>query len=185
MIQNAERFKNRKKAFEWLQQQGFKLVERSFYNACDAGFPAVAADKSLSRFEVSEFLRQHEAKYRKQPGRLSGIREDAETRKAVADAKKSEIQAQQMQRELDKKWISREESDLEVCTWACLTRDYITSRLERSITTLICAAGGSVERTADVQAIIDQAITDGCNDIANSEEVDVYIEDAEDATEET
>ncbi|RLD02521.1 MAG: hypothetical protein DRI32_08795, partial [Chloroflexi bacterium] len=126
MITTTERFKNRKQAFEWLQKRGFKLVERTFYNACDAGFPAVAADKTLSRFEVSEFLRQREAKYRKQPGGLSDVREDAETRKAVADAKKSEIQAQQMQRELDKKWISREESDLETCTWAALTRDYIT-----------------------------------------------------------
>ena len=183
MNSNSERFKNRKRAFEWLQQQGFKLVERSFYNACDAGLPAVAADKTLSRFEVSEFLRQQEAKHRKQPGSLSGIREDAETRKAVADAKKAEIQAQQMQRELDKKWISREEADLETCTWSALTRDYITSRLERSVAALICAAGGDMTRTADVQAIIDQAVIDGCNDIANSGEVEVYLEDVEDTTE--
>ena len=183
-MKNApERFKNRKQAFDWLQSQGFKLVERSFYNACNAGFPAVAADKTLSRFEVSEFLRQHEAKHRKQPGSLSGIREDAETRKAVADAQKSEIQAQQMQRELDKKWILHDDADLQTCTWTALLRDCISSRLERNVGALICAAGGDLARIPDVLTIIDQAIIDGCNDVADTDEVDVLIVGKEEATE--
>jgi len=177
MIQNAERFKNRKQAFEWLQQQGFQLSERTFYNACEAGSPAVGPDKTLSRFEVGEYLRKYERKYRKQSGNLSGIREDAETRKAVADAKKAEINAEQLQRELDKRWISREESDLETCTWTALLRDQIAARLTQALPALIHSAAGHIEQLPEAQAIIDQAITDACNDISDSGEVEVYIED--------
>ncbi len=176
---DPNRFKSRAAAAAWLKEQKAPISQRGFYDACDRGFPAVAADKSLSRFEVSEYLRSLESKQRRAPGGSGTIREDAETRKAVADAAKAEIQAEQMKRQLDKDWISRADADLETCAWAGLTRDYIAHRLSQSLPTLIHTAGGDMTRAPDVQAVIDQAITDGCNDVANSGEITVDIEDTE------
>lgn len=174
-----ERFKTRAAAFAWLKEQQAPISERGFYDACDRGFPAVASDKSLSRLDVSEYLRNLERKQRRTPGGSGVVREDAETRKAVADAQKAEIQAAQMKRQLEKDWISRQEAELETATWAALTRDYIAYRLNQSLPALIHAAGGDLDCIADVQAVIDQAITDGCNDIANSGEVNVELEPIE------
>lgn len=171
MIQNVERFKNRKKAFDWLQQEGYQLSERTFYNICETGCPAVALDKTLSCFEVGEYLRKHEAKIRKQPGSNSGIREDAETRKAVADAKKAEIIAEQLQRELNKKLISSEESALESCTWTALLRGQIAVRLTQTLPTLIKSIAYQIVQLPEVHAVIDQAIADACNDISDSGEL--------------
>lgn len=178
----GERFANRKQALNWLQAQGYKVGQDKFYKDCKAGFPQIHRDKTISRFQVLQYAQQLDVDRRSSPlTDLSAQREDAETRKAIADAQKAEIQAAQLQRELDKNWISRTDSDLEVCTWSALVRDSLAHRISQSLPALIHATGGQIERLADGQAIIDQAITDGCNDIANSGDVDIEIEDMEDA----
>ena len=105
--------------------------------------------------------------------------DEAVTRKAIADAQKAEIQAAQLQRELDKKWIPSEEADLEKCIWTALTRDNISNRLIKALPAFIHAVGGHLDRLPEGQAVIDQAITDGCNDISNSDKIDVDVEEAE------
>ena len=180
MIENIEKFSNRKKAYLWLIEQGLKISERKFYNDCASGCPALGSDKTLSKFEVSQYLISQKKTYRPKKSEFSSIREEADTRKAIADAEKAEIQTGQLQRELDKKWILREDADLETCAWVSLLRDSITNRINQSLPTFIHSVGGYLDRLADGRAVMDQAITDACNDISNSGEVNIDIEEIED-----
>ena len=58
-------------------------------------------------------------------------------------------------------------------------RNSLIHRITSALPVLIHAAGGDHARLPDVQAVIDQAIADGCNDVANSAEVDIEIHDEE------
>ena len=178
-------YKDRAAALRFLRDHGYTKSERTFYGDCDKHdllepdgktillcsllayfwrvYPPVAAGRQTSD-DVSD---------------LSAAREAADTRKAVAAADREEMKRDQEQRELDKQWIKREDADLETCTWTALTRDQITNRLGKSLPTLIHAVAGKLDRLADGQAVIDQAVTDACNDISNSGEVDVDFEDVE------
>lgn len=179
----GERFVNRKQAYDWLVAQGYKVSRGKFYNDCAAGFPRIHRDKTISRFEVLQYAQQLDVSRRSDVDLtdLARQREDAETRKAIADAKKAEIQAAELQRQLDKKWMLREEAQLEACAWASLLRDSVAYRLGQAVPAIIHAAGGQLDHTADVQAVIDQAIIDACNDIASSGEVEVELVDEEEA----
>ncbi|NOQ52147.1 MAG: hypothetical protein GQ578_08050 [Desulfuromonadaceae bacterium] len=172
----GERFANRKQALNWLQSQGYKVGQDKFYKDCKAGFPQIHRDKTISRYQVLQYGQQLDVDTRGSATDLSAAREESETRKAIASADREEMKRDHERRELDKNWISREEADLTVCTWAALTRDNIAGRLTKNIATFIHAVGGNLDRIAAGQAIIDQSITDGCNDIANSSEVDIEIE---------
>jgi len=179
----GERFVNRKQAYDWLIAQGYKVSRGKFYNDCAAGFPRIHRDKTISRFEILQYAQQLDVSRRSDLdlSDLARQREDAETRKAIADAQKAEIQAAEMQRALDKKWMLREDAQLETCAWTSLLRDAIAYRIAQSVPAIIHAAGGNLDHTPDVQAVIDQAITDACNDIAKAGEVEIDFIDEEDA----
>jgi len=176
----GERFSNRKQALNWLNAQGYKVGQDKFYKDCKAGFPNIHRDKTISRYQVLQYGQQLDMASRGSASTDGDYQlRDAEIRKAVADANKAEIQAAQLQRELDKEWIKREDSDLEVCTWTALLRDAINHRITQGLPTLIHAVGGHLDRVADGQEVIDQAVTDACNDISRSGEVDVDIDELE------
>ncbi len=174
----GERFNDRLQAWNWLTAQGYKVSRGKFYNDCNAGFPTVHRDKTISRYQVLQYGQQLDINRRGSTEvDRSGQHDEAVIRKAVADADKAEMQAAQMQRELDKEWIKRDEADLETCTWTALTRDGIVARFIKSLPSFIHAVGGDLDRLADGQAVFDQAVTDACNDISHSGEVEVDIED--------
>jgi len=166
-------FTTKKAAFEWYQGEGGAFSQSSFY----AKVPTEG--RKVSRFAVSEMLRSERPQASDDATAIA--RANADARKAIAAADREEFKRDQEKRELDKAWIKHEDADLQTCTWAALTRDSISGRLKKDVLAIIHAAGGQLDRAPDVLAIIDQAITDGCNDIANSGDVDVDIEALEDA----
>ena len=177
-------YKNRAAAYRFIQEQGIPIAERTFYGHCDK-YGLRQPDKTLRLSDLIAYINKVHKTVPSGPDLTiqdrAAKREDAETRKAVAEADRSEIKRDDERRELDKKWIKREEADLEVCTWTALLRDSIAHRLNQNIPTLIHGVGGYLNRVADAQAIIDQAITDACNDISNSDEVEVDIEEIDEA----
>jgi hypothetical protein len=116
---------------------------------------------------------------------LSEEREQSETRLAKAKADREEYKRDQELREMSKNWIRREDADLQTCTWVCLLRDTIVGRINKALPELIHQADGSIDRIPDVQAVIDRAVIDACNNIADSGEVDVEIEDVNGEIEES
>ena len=103
-----------------------------------------------------------------------------EARKIKADADQSEMKADAMRRELDRRWILRESAEEETCVWVSRLRDAVTYHLGKNLPAIIHACGGQISRLSEVQAIVDAALADACNEIANAEELTVLIEDIED-----
>lgn len=169
-------FNRQKEAREYIRSLGFKVSDGKF---------SQDSHKFTVRGEIhqDDLLDYARASLRKNTTEtdLGAKREEAETRKAIADANKAEINAQQLQRELDKAWILRADAEDNECVAAALVRDGIAHQLNKQLPAIIHSAGGDPARQPDVQAIIDQAITTACNDIANSGEVEIDIEDDEDA----
>ena len=176
----GERFNDRLQSWNWLTAQGYKVSRGKFYNDCKAGFPTVHRDKTISRYQVLQYGQQLDIDRRGgHEVNRADQHDEAITRRAVADADRAEMQAAQMQRELDKEWIKRDEADLETCTWTALTRDGIVNRFIKNLPTFIHAVGGDLQRMADGQAVFDQTVTDACNDISRMGEVDVDFEAVE------
>jgi len=168
-------FKDKKTAFQWYVDNGGCRKVSSFYSTVNS------IGRKVSRLTISEMLRRENLKTKPtSQSDQDDLRRDAETRKAVAAADREEMKRDEERRELDREWIKRADADMQVCAWAALTRDAIAHRLKKSTPALIHAAGGNIDMAAAVQAVIDQAITDGCNDIANSGEVEVDIEAIDD-----
>jgi hypothetical protein len=168
-------FPSKGHAFNWYVEQGGFKQKSAFYQAIPAD------GKRVSRLVVSEFLRKER---HKAPAvvDLASRREDADTRKAEADAAKAEMQAEEMRRQLDSKWIEREQSDEETCVWVSRLRDASAYHLGRELLAIIHACGGNPARLAEVQAIVDAALAAAANEIANADEITVTIEDLDEAT---
>ena len=104
-----------------------------------------------------------------------------DTRKAEADAEKSEMQAEEMRRQQDRRWMLRERADEITCVWVSRLRDAVVYHLDKNLLAVIYGCGGQPERQAEVKAIIDAALATACNEIANAEELTVEIEDLEES----
>jgi hypothetical protein len=171
----GERFKDRKQAWDWLRSEGYIVSKDKFYGDCANGKPRVHPDRGVSRFEVMEYAHSLRGAL-VSPPKNTEERDDADTRKAIADADKAEIQRDAMQRELDAAWIRREEAEEETCVWVSRLRDAVTYHLGKSLLNLIYASGGQADRRAEVQNILDAALASACNEIAESSEITVEIE---------
>ena len=168
-------FKDKKTAFAWYGENGGQRQVSSFYTNIQS------EGRKVRRLDVSEMLRKERPQLPRESD-LSSQREEADTRKAVAAADREEMRRDNEQRELDKKWILRENSDIEVCAWTGLLRDTIAFRLDKALFELIHVVGGNTDRLADAKAVLDKAITDACNDISQSDEVSIDIDELEDAS---
>jgi hypothetical protein len=175
----GERFKNRKQAFDWLQAQGYKISRGKFYNDCEAGYPGVHRDGTVSRYQVLQYAQQQDVTRRASATDLDDRRIEADTRKAEADAQKAEMQAEEMRRQQDKLWIQRDRAEEITCVWVSRLRDAVAYHLDKGLLAIIHGCGGKPERQSEVKAIIDSAMASACNEIANAEELTVEIEDLE------
>lgn len=170
-------FKSQKEARNFLIDQGYKVSVGKF---SQDSHQFTTGKGTIVLSELIDYARK-ELRKTGSLADLAAQREEADTRKAIADADRAEIKRDEERRLLDKNWISRDDSDLEVCVWAALTRDSIVARLDKNLPLLIHVSGGQVDRLAEAQAVIDQTISEACNDIANSGEVNVDIEEIDEA----
>ena len=178
-VEESEFFKNRAQAFAWLEAEGHAVSRGKFYADCNAGDPPVREDKQISRFRVLQYAQRIGQSNVRSDGSLSEDalrRSGAETRKIVAGAEREEMKRDNEKRELDKKWIYRDEAELEKCVFAALTRDKIAHRVIQALPAIIHSCGGQLALLPSTQPHVDQAISDGCNDIANSGDIDVEID---------
>lgn len=176
----GERFANRKQAFDWLAAQGYAVSRGKFYQDCDAGFPPVHRDKSVSRFQVLQYGQQLDVKGRSWngagPADMAARREKAEVDKVEAEARMKVRQDEDEARKFDRRWLLREEAEAETCVWVSRLRDAVAYHLGRNLLAMIHACGGQAERLAEVQAIVDGALAAAANEIAESGELTVTID---------
>jgi len=178
----GERFKNRIQAHNWLQSQGYKISRGKFYNDCEAGFPAVHKDGPVSRFQVLQYGQQLDVERRSiAPVDLSAQREEAETRKAVADAKKAEIQAEDLQREQDAKWLHRDEAWAQLAALIGSLRDTIRHQFHVGSAHLIHLSGGDPTRAPEVYEGMEEILAKAFNDTLAAGRIEGMFDRQEDA----
>ncbi len=187
-------FRNSTEMFDTLNERGWGIKSRqTLTNHAKNGSLQLQPDRSIT---ARAFLawknhpeggqRYYENYVRAKRDELGTIEENAlkksaEEPKKIQIANRAALRAEQL--ELGR-LITREESDRAVCAWTGLLRDTIASHIGRALPAIIHATGGHIAALAEATALVDQAIDDACNSIADSDGIDVIIDadpDKEDA----
>ncbi len=173
MNHEEERFSSRKKALDWLQEHGHKISTGKFYKNCKEGFPAVAVDGSLSKYQVLTYGLSLNKEVLVDPEKLSSREDDH--RKAKADADIAVMKAKKMQREEDKLWLHADDAWSLVAGLTGKLRDSIRHQLYSSQREVIQTAGGEQDRAQEVFEFMDQLIDKAFNEVAG-ESINVQFE---------
>ena len=163
-------FKNKQDAHEWYATNGGTLTYSAFTRQ-----EMIVDGRRVLRESVLELLNK-ELRSKPQvgtPEHFDTARDEA--RLIRAKARREEIRLEEEERQLDRKWILREESDDKLCVFVTLMRDQVLHHLYTQLPALIHAVGGIADRTADARAIIEQAALDAGNEVAATENLDVEI----------
>lgn len=167
----GEFFKNRQAALQWLQQRG-QVSRSKFYDDCNAGRLTVHPDKTLSKFEVACYAEKLFAATRQAAagsGALSMQREADEARKIRAEAEIKEMQAEEMRRELDNKWLYRDTALLDLAVILTSIQQALDYHSNVAAAAIIQLAGGDPSRSFDVSEGIKELVLEaGFNDVANA-----------------
>jgi len=168
-----DRFKNRIQALNWLQAQGYKVSQGKFYGDCKDGFPTIHKDGTLSRFQVMQYGQQLDIEKRSNP--VDSLeRERDEARKV-----KAEMQADEMRRELDKKWILREDADSHEAALMGILKETFRHRVYLDHSHLILTAGGDPNRDSEFALALQGFVDAAFNDVADGKRFEVEFEEGD------
>ena len=160
----GEWFRNETEAYNYLLSLGYE-VSRGKFNQDKKTGQLTVDGKRVSKFSVLQYgLRLKQAR-RAQSGinmaDLAAQREADEARKIRADADKAEMQAEEMRREMNAKWILREEAEDHEAAIMGVIKDTFRHRVYLDHHILLSAAGGDPARSSEfahaLQAFVDRA----------------------------
>lgn len=173
----TEYFKNRKEAFVWLEDNGYKISIGKFYQDIKKkGFPILNTDGSVSKYQVAVYGKNLEKEQAADPSALE--RSEAAHRKEVADAKIAEMKAERMQREEDAMWLHADSAWSALAALIGNLRDAIRRELHTDQAAIVQAAEGNIARAPEVFEFIDQVVNAAFNKVAKSG-IDIQWEDEE------
>lgn len=164
--EEGEFFQHRKAAWMWLKDQGYKISIGKFYQDIETtGFPVVASDGSLSRYQVQVYGQNLAAKKQRvsTPEELS--RFDAQYRYEIAKAENEELKAADAKRALSADWMHRAEA-LSMIAKALadfkdlLPRLYYDRRLD-----LVDVVGGDHARASRLQEVLVEVLNQAWRDL--------------------
>jgi len=160
----GERFKNRLAALKWLNNQGYKIGQQTFYNHCADGFPVLHKDKTVSRFQVMQYAQQLDVERR---GAVSPAGEtDDDARKLKAQADQEEMKAEKMRREQDAEWLHADAAWSAVAALVGTIQDSLRHHLHTSQGQIIHAAGGDIARGPEVYECLEDVVSRAFNEVA-------------------
>ncbi len=182
-------FRNSTEMFDRLQAAGWGIASRqTLTNHAKNGSLQLQPDRSITAAAFEAWkkdenggLRYYKDYTRNKFEKLGTI-EDNTLRKSHEELKKLEYDNRKREREEQLelgRLITREAADTELCAWTGMLRDAIARRINQTVPAIIHAVSGQSAAIAQANALIDQAIDDACNDIANSGDIDVEIAAAE------
>ncbi len=177
----GERFKTRKQALDWLKAQGYKVSIGKFYGDCDAGFPAIHKDGTVSRFHVLQYGQQLDVT-RKSSGPATGSidKDEYEARKIKADAEKAEMQAETMRREMDNAWLDKETAYAQMAALIGTLRDSLRHHFHTGSTQIIHLAGGDQSRAPEVYEGAEEILARAFNEVLNVGRIEtIFVEGKE------
>lgn len=167
---DTERFPKRKKAFDWLKAQGHKISIGKFYGDCDKGFPPLAADGSVSKFDVAMYGRALDKTVL--PAQAALDKSEDDRRKGKADADIAEMKAEAMRREQDALWLHADDAWAAVAGLVGRLRDAIRHHLYTAAPEVVLVAGGEQDRASEVFERLVVAVDTSFNEVAG-ESIDV------------
>ena len=160
-----DRFKNRQSALKWLQSRG-QISTGKFYQDCDAGLIQIAADKTVSKYQVMEYAE-----------RIFGFtRQQAPLQDQVAKKEKLEIELLEQKvekqklenRKEDAHWLQKEEAWAQMAAIIGKLRDSLRHQFHVGTVAVISSAGGDHQRGPEVYETAEGLISRAFNEIVES-----------------
>lgn len=169
MTTDQETFKNRKRAHEWLVDNGFSVAIGKFYEDINAGDKGIAVnpDKTISKYQVLQYGLNH-IKKEKRADPLSESRFEADHRRSVAEAELAEVKARRAAREEDAYWLHAEQAWSVIAGVIGNLRDVIRRHLHDEQVRIVQAAGGDPVRSPEVFEYVDQVVGRAFNEVAGA-----------------
>lgn len=180
----GEFFKNRQAALQWLQQRG-QVSRSKFYDDCNAGLITIHPDKSLSKFEVALYAEKLFTATRQATGSgtLAMQREADEARKIRAEAEIKEMQAEDLRREQDRKWLYRDRAIEGLAVIITSLQRAFEHRARVAAEAIIQLSGGDRSRSFDVSEGIQELVIDASfNEVASAGTLRVKFKDEQTKT---
>lgn len=162
---DAERFKNRQAALKWLQTRG-QISTGKFYQDCDAGLVQIAADKTVSKYQVMEYAE-----------RIFGFtRQQAPLQDQVARKERLEIELLEQKvekqklenRKEDANWLQKEEAWAQMAAVIGKLRDSLRHQFHVGTIALISSSAGDHQRGPEVYETAEGLISRAFNEIVES-----------------
>lgn len=173
---SEDRFKNRKEALAWLQSKG-QISAGKFYQDCEAGKITVAADKTVSKFQVAEYADRLFNKHKQAPKSV-----DQEDRKRGLEIEKLEQEVEKgrlANRKEDEKWLYKEEAWAQMAAIIGTLRDSLRHQLHVGTAALIHVAAGDPGRGPEVYETAEELISRAFNEVVNSGKIEGVFEKGE------
>lgn len=173
-----ERFKNRRKAWQWLVENGFTVSEKKFYNDCDAGLVAVAPDKTVSKFSVAEYGRKLKTPGGSVPATFenSAKKEALEIEKLQLDVDKRKLE----NRKEDSGWLKKDDAYAQMAGLIGVLRDSLRHQFQIGQTQLIHLAGGDHSRGPELYEGCEELLARGFNELLHTGRIQtLFIKDDE------
>lgn len=161
----TELFDNRKRAHEWLLEQGYKISQGKFYTDCkDNGFPVIRQDGSVSKFQVLTYGTNLRPETNTDPSALN--RSEWAHKKEKADAEIAQMKADRMRKEEDKLWLYADDAWAMVAGLVGNLRDSVRHHLYVAQGEIVMAAGGEQSRSQELFEFVDECVGKGFNEVA-------------------
>ena len=164
-----DRFKNRKEALAWLQSKG-QISAGKFYQDCEAGKITIAADKTVSKFQVAEYADRLFNQYKQAPKSL-----DMEDRKRGLEIEKLEQEVEKgrlANRKEDANWLYKEDAWAQMAALIGTLRDALRHQFHIGTTAIIHSSGGDQARGPEVYETTEELISRAFNEVVNAGKIE-------------
>ena len=170
----GERFKNRKVALEFLQQRG-QISAGKFYQDCDAGLVQVAADKTVSKYQVMEYAERIFGSVRQQAPSMDNA---AKKERLEIELLEQKLEKQKLEnRKEDANWLQKDDAWARMAWVLGTLKDSLIHQFNVGQSHLIHLAGGDQNRGPEVYEGCEELLGRAFNEIALAGHIDTVFED--------
>lgn len=157
----GEWFKNETEAYNYIISLGHDVSRGKFNQDKNSGQLTVDG-KKVSKFSVLQYGMRLKQSRQTQTSvfssDLQGRREKADTEKAEHDARISRVKAEDAERELDRRWLYRDEAVADLAAIIASLQQSLDHAVIAGAEAVIHSAGGDLSRTFDVSEIVNEII---------------------------
>ena len=145
---SVERFKNRKAALAWMRSNGVSISQGKFYTDCADGMITVHPDKSISKYQVSQYM----LALQRTPGNDAASLDRAEEKERL-EIRKLQLDVAKRERDEragDARWMLAEDAWAAVAALLATINDNLKHQLYEAQGMLVHLAGGDPSRAPEL-----------------------------------